>query len=731
MDESMDLSEVRSGSLGEKRPLEDGGERDLGNKKARGGGGVDGLAVNVKKVAGIVLVLATVAEMRGGRKPTPVEVKMMVEAREKLAEICEEFAPKAVFPREAFGTIIEDLGLNRLRETKLGIRPPKMSIAEKLELTKQKMEKSDLFPIHSATYAPRVAESRATSHAVRTFPSGKADHVPNSSVSFQHHSAVVHASPVSNSRTLPYQLPTSEIRPGGSSVLAGSHLGRNSTVLPIPQDGRPHIRSDEISTAKPAGDHGTSNTPTWSIQSQSVSFAKAGSDKGSAHLTNINHHVRHRMNFVQSPVVGTHNEIGKIVQKILQSHLPERVTWTPPSRDYMNKALTCQMCKGMINEVDTALVCDACERGYHLRCLHCNPKAICGDEWHEWHCAKCLAISNGKPLPPKYGRVMRNISMPKMSSGMSGIQPFLEKKVQSSDEKFNQQLVTAHGNSGSQSVPSESMKINGIHDCGIERSSLEKCENKLAVVAESNKPANSEGLTSLSNHLQPIGNHQDDNQKRILSTTDTFSKIPELSHKVIKLECNPKGEIKEDEKGVEQGNIVKKNEICSPVGEEEGSSSSSMHDVEWVGDMLNKVDGKSFYQSCCINGIVYQLQDYALFSSTGNNLMPNKLQGMWEDSKTNKKWVTVTRCFFPGDLPVGVGRPCAPESNEVYESNHETTLGAGLIRGPCEVLPPCKLSEERLMQNRSWTTASDKPKPLFLCKWFYDEKKRLFRDVTC
>ncbi|KVI02289.1 Bromo adjacent homology (BAH) domain-containing protein [Cynara cardunculus var. scolymus] len=634
VDASMDVSEVRSGSLGEKRSLEDVIERDLCNKKARGGSD-RGMAFGVKKVAEMVLVLATMAEMRGGRKPTAVE-----------------------------------------------------------------MEKSEVFPIHAATYTPRVAESRSTSHSVRTFPSGKVDHAPVSSGSFQHQSTVVHASPVSNSRTLPYQLPTSEIRPGGSNVLPGSHLGRNSTALPIPQGGRPHLRSEEISNAKPAGDHGTSNTPTWSVHSQSISFAKPGSDKGSAHLTNINHHVRHRMNFVQSPVVGTHNEISKIVQKILQPHMAERVTWTPPSRDYMNKALTCQTCKGMINEVDTALVCDACERGYHLRCLHCNPKAICGDEWHEWHCAKCLAISNGKPLPPKYGRVMRNISTPKMSSGMSGVQPSLEKKLQSSDEKFNQQLMTANSNPGSQSVPSEimrdnngstDMKINGIRECGIETSSSEKCEKKL----ESHKPANSEALNSLSDHLQPTGNHQDNNQEGMLSTTDT-------------LECNPKGEIREDEKGVEKGNMVKTSETCTQVGEEEGSSSNSMHDVEWVGGMLNEEDGKSFYRSCCISGI-----------------------GMWEDSKTSKKWVTVTRCFFPGDLPEGVGRPCAPESNEVYESNHETTLAAGLIRGPCEVFPPCKLSEERVMQTRSWTTTSDKPKPLFLCKWFYDEKKRLFRDVTC
>lgn len=38
---------------------------------------------------------------------------------------------------------------------------------------------------------------------------------------------------------------------------------------------------------------------------------------------------------------------------------------------------------------------------------------------------------------------------------------------------------------------------------------------------------------------------------------------------------------------------------------------------------------------------------------------------MWEDSKTGSKWIIVTRCYFPGDLPENVGRPCAPESNEV------------------------------------------------------------------
>ncbi|GJZ79075.1 putative bromo adjacent homology domain, zinc finger, RING/FYVE/PHD-type containing protein [Tanacetum coccineum] len=110
-----------------------------------------------------------------------------------------------------------------------------------------------------------------------------------------------------------------------------------------------------------------------------------------------------------------------------------------------------------------------------------------------------------------------------------------------------------------------------------------------------------------------------------------------LSQNGIKLECNQENDMRRDEEDVEW----------------------------WVGDKLSEADGKTYYRSCCINGTTYQLQHYALFSSTGKNLVPGKLQEMWEDSKTNKKWVTVTRYFFPDDLLERVCHPCAPESNEI------------------------------------------------------------------
>ncbi|CAH1428735.1 unnamed protein product [Lactuca virosa] len=742
--EPMDLSEMRSETVGEKRPLENGVDRDSGIKKAKGGGVDVGLASNVKKVAEIVLVLATMGKMRGGRKPTAVEVQMMAEAREKLADVCKEFAPKDIFPRDAFGSVIEDLGLNRLREQRLGIRPPKMSIAEKLQLTKQKMEKSEVFPLHSNMYTPPRLQSNisgATENrgaSVRMFPSDKTNHTPVSSGSFQNPSNVVHAS-ASNTRALPYQLPTSEVRPGVSNII---HMGRDSS-LSVPRAERPHFRIDGGANGSYNTSQSQGKTPSWSMQPQAASFGKAGSDKvkadgSSSHVitskpfitqgtpTPMNtNHVPHRMNFIQPPSVSdTHSEVSKIVQKLLHPHLPDHPTWTPPSRDYMTKALTCQMCKGTINDVDTVLVCDACERGYHLRCLHCNPKSIPRGEWQEWHCAKCLTISNGKPLPPKYGRVMRNISTPKLSSNTLTDQPSLDKK----SNGISDLSQTASGETNSKLTEVENEK----HDksCLVERSN----EEKFAMLSAPQPPANLEAVTSFENHHTQTQTQTETDA--LAQQSQNSSDVQEVSHSGQQsLEPGVNGSDSVKEEGEEgDPDPVKKSETHHVVvGENEDPllSSIAMNEVEWVGDVVKEIDGKTYYQSCCINGTSYALKDYALFSSPGNKYLPNKLQEMWEDEKTKKKCVTVTRCFFPDDLPEGVGRPCAPETNEVYESNHESTLLAGLIHGPCEVLPPSKFSEENAVRTRLRARGSDRRKPLFLCKWFYDEIKRLFRDVTC
>ncbi|KAF8410802.1 hypothetical protein HHK36_003339 [Tetracentron sinense] len=90
---------------------------------------------------------------------------------------------------------------------------------------------------------------------------------------------------------------------------------------------------------------------------------------------------------------------------------------------------------------------------------------------------------------------------------------------------------------------------------------------------------------------------------------------------------------------------------------------------------------------------------------------------LWEDNKTTSKWVIVNRCYLPGELPEVVGCPCTPEYNEVYESNHDSTVMAGLIQGPCEVLPPNKFKDESERRIHLGHEANDGLQPVFLCKY--------------
>lgn len=125
---------------GEKRAPENESLNELETKKARKseeGGGIEA----AKRVAEIVLVLSSMWRMRGGDKaPTEAEAELMVEAREKLVEMCVKLSPKDIVSRDRVEKLIEDLGLNgRAKEQRLGFRGQRLSIKEKLELNKRKV----------------------------------------------------------------------------------------------------------------------------------------------------------------------------------------------------------------------------------------------------------------------------------------------------------------------------------------------------------------------------------------------------------------------------------------------------------------------------------------------------------------------------------------------------------------------------------------------------------------
>ncbi|KAI3466459.1 hypothetical protein Pfo_023122 [Paulownia fortunei] len=685
-----------------------------------------------------------------------------------------------------------------------------MSIAQKLLVSKRKMEKAEDFLLPSTPHASQrlqgnsgaAVESHSALHHVRMSQLDKSSHI--SSGSFQSASPLGHGT-TANYTSLPYQLPTSEIRPVVSSALPSSHL----VSAAFPRADRPNLRSDGRSNVSSNASQVQANysvnsslrNPTWSMQPPSVSSAKIGSDnkvpvkmslsvEGTADVkSGLAPQMMSRTviaqtttgppskgaNYVQASKGNTHAEIGKIVQKLLQPWISEPPTWISPSRDYMNKALTCQMCMSTITEIDSILICDACEKGYHLTCLQTtNQKRV---PIGEWHCGKCLSLNNGKPLPPKYGRVMRNMNA---SLNSTAVPSTSSEKFGASDEKVGQLKVTVNGNTSMQNVPTgaagnnysykiswskrEDAKAMQQNDTISSRGEMDdkvssgRCPDNMmktsssasvsSVISPADKTCDEKMVELEPNLLAELDMvHLSDKSLMMLNAQDGILRMPNGEANTLKhspenhvmvrdsKESHGDESLNHNSNLQKEGEVVRDNpsEIASNSGfmNQGRSSSEGLHAVNWVGAPVQVLDEKIYYKSCSINGDVYKVMDHVLILFDNDKLIPSKLQAMWEDNNTAMKWVTVNRCYFPGDLPGDVGRPCCLESSEVYESTSGRTLMAGLIQNPCEVLPARKFAEESEKRSRSKTQRNDRLPPLYLCKWIYDESKGLFRDISC
>ena len=143
------------------------------------------------------------------------------------------------------------------------------------------------------------------------------------------------------------------------------------------------------------------------------------------------------------PTFANHNAIAKNVQHVLQQPA-NHPNWTPPSTEYMHVRLDCQICKVAIMDANSLLVCDACERGAHLKCLqHYGNKGV---PIADWHCPTCVAQSKGKPLPPKYGKVTRTVVASQAGPPGGGTQFSVQGAGESMIAKENQQKVAINGN---------------------------------------------------------------------------------------------------------------------------------------------------------------------------------------------------------------------------------------------------------------------------------------------
>ncbi|KAJ0974628.1 hypothetical protein J5N97_016593 [Dioscorea zingiberensis] len=453
---------------------------------------------DLKRVAEIVMVLSAMGEMRTGGVSSAVVKSLVAEALEKLAKACEIVNPRDLFSREAVTVLVEDLGLNRSRDPMSGFRPPKTSIAEKLLLTKRKMEESKEVVSHSSSITTpfQPVGFHASSEGNTTLFNGAPRFLPDKPSPLLFPAGGVQTAPpmvpvhtLGSASSSSKLLQMSTVHPvAGSAKSSTNSFERTTPLATTCRTEVAHFRLDQRSNGSPYLTHvrdefscvaTTDSLPekssTSSTYSATIPAVRLGQTNKFQDATTVKQETIHEANPIQTSVhvIGdqdlkgpavqaisgslfmghqnsvltymhpptgfpSHNDIAQNVQRVLQNKASEHSNRTPPSTDYVNKALPCQICKIAISDVESLLICDSCEKGTHLKCLQSYSNK--GMSKLEWHCPKCLISSNGKRLQPKYGRVTRTPAVPKVPSSTSVAQASTEKKSETSDSKINHQI---------------------------------------------------------------------------------------------------------------------------------------------------------------------------------------------------------------------------------------------------------------------------------------------------
>eukprot|EP00252_Welwitschia_mirabilis_P016267 TRINITY_DN3588_c0_g3_i1.p1 TRINITY_DN3588_c0_g3~~TRINITY_DN3588_c0_g3_i1.p1 ORF type:complete len:455 (+),score=112.63 TRINITY_DN3588_c0_g3_i1:58-1365(+) len=431
--------------------------------------------------------------------------------------------------------------------------------------------------------------------------------------------------------------------------------------------------------------------------------------------------------------------MARTIQKILQSAPQEIRQVELPSKAYMSAPISCQICKVNVMDIDTILVCDSCEKGVHLKCLQAyNQKGIPNGDWH---CPPCIIASSGRPLPPKYGRVGRSNINRKADSAKNNHQSLSVKRTGVSDPRVPQQATALANGLNSVETAGDRELTQRQMPSGLGKVSMTVKNNSLIPGIQTNQgtaissSANNSLKTSEIQPPQKCDPKERNVNSEYLQQAHTSNILHDAERTQIQNEasgCSNTTLIQNGERSEkrmkEKGISLNPNSSSEGIPEN-GSKEEDAYHVEWVGEMLQTKEGRTYYQACSVRGTLYKLHDYALFRPETPNVPPYiaRLQLLWEDDNTKSKWVQVNWCYYPSNIPQGVALPTAPEKVEVYESNHGDTNLVGSIQGPCQVLSLEKYQEEISRRNTlKGSSAVDTLHPLFLCKWFYDAPKGNF-----
>ncbi|KAG6468462.1 hypothetical protein ZIOFF_073149 [Zingiber officinale] len=312
---------------------------------------------------------------------------------------------------------------------------------------------SRAFTIPLKTYTHEMEMSKETNDK-SPMPTSYGDFHNSSTIS--HVPVLAFAAPNLNShdKALPSKHNGLNARPSGPSYLTQDQAEnppqkiptissmQSPSVVAVSRFSQPNKLLDHTSIRSEGIAGANASQSSHQMKNQEIKSSTVQAGQGGLHIT---HQPTQGLTFFHAPSLYTnHNEIGKSVQRILQSKVLDHPNWIPPSSDYMTASLNSQICKNVISDTESLLVCDACEKGNHLKCLQSYgskdiPKV-------EWHCPICLASSNGKTLPPKYGRVTR-APVPAPRAAPNTSINVASKKIEDLDPNTSRRKALANNNS--------------------------------------------------------------------------------------------------------------------------------------------------------------------------------------------------------------------------------------------------------------------------------------------
>ncbi|KAK8455389.1 hypothetical protein SEVIR_4G178700v4 [Setaria viridis] len=760
----------------------------IGRKRRRGGG-------ELGRVAEIVMVMAAAGEARGGRAPTAAERALAAEARGALAAVVagevELLRPRELFTTEAVRALVQDLGLTRTRDpAAVGFRPRKASIAERVLLTKRKMEEVKEALVPSPTVPKMTASSarKGFQHGASKITTG----VPRN-LSTPMTSPVISKQPMLNATIAG----ASSIKsPDIPSAVSLPPIGSADVEMEIVVNGSNFTQNggaETIEQSNKSGHHTANSSNRSSLQSssqaeKSVDEKEPAICPGTGSVVMGYQAPKEELSVQKQTIFSNHKAIAKNVARILRQPA-NHPSWSVPSTEYMNKRLDCQICKVPIINMESLLVCDACERGAHVKCLQYYGNQ--GLQKPEWYCPTCVLHSKGKPLPPKYGKVSRTVVVPNTCM-INGAQPSQvaaenptekdgrsDKNVAANGSVINQNTnkvgstvcksgTLALDATGSKSpsgaeprkedvkhdeTSSVEKEGNGVPSGGIHTETATLCNKAQSSGASTYSSGNLSGGSHMyieSSSVSPVNysilqstalfgvKHADhssivssvENCQSTRAPTDELYQADGVTNNGIrkphKHETMANDAISDHDNAHQMtlnGHLCSKPEIIGGRNAYEGSSTASI--IDWVGDGLKSIDNKTYYNSCNIDGVIYNLHDHMLIASEGGKFGPCKLQSLWEEHDSGSRLAMVNPYIFGSDIPGSISKPCIDEEDEVYGSNNDRIVLVSAIHGPCEVLHVDKFREEtkrRCQVDSSGCVLH----PIFFCRWNYDDSTSSF-----